>query len=86
MPARINEKGKKAPKDETGTWIAIPGKIRFSLADDRKAFKTIELSAAQFGEIENLTEPLFSKKVKTTVILNPYNGGIEKIESNPIEK
>lgn len=86
MPARINETGKKAPKDETGIWIAIPGKIRFSLADDRKAFKTIELSAAQFGEIENLTEPLFSKKVKTTVILNPYNGGIEKIESNPIEK
>lgn len=85
MPGRITENGKKAPKDETGIWITVPGKIRFSLADKTGNLQTMEFSAAQFGEIENLTEPLFSKKVKTTVILNPYNGGIEKIESLPIK-
>ena len=85
MPEYINEPGKKAPKDETGIWISLPGKVRFSLSNGEKALKTLEFSASQFGEIENLNDPLFSKKVKTTLLLHPYNGGIEKIESVQIK-
>ena len=81
IPEYINEPGKKTPKDETGIWISLPGKVRFSLAYGEKTLKTLEFSASQFGEIENLNEPLFSKKVNTTLLLHPYNGGIEKIES-----
>lgn len=85
MPERIVEHGKKAPKDETGIWIALPGKVRVSMEDMTKPLATIEFSAAQFGEVENLNEPLFSKKVETRLVLNPYNGGIESIESQPIK-
>lgn len=84
MPARINEPGKKV-KDETGVWIVLPGKIRVAVATNTKTLLTKELSAAQFGEEENLNEPLFSKKVNTQLVLNPYNGGIDKIESTPIK-
>lgn len=84
-PPHINEQGKKAPKDETGIWIALPGKIRLTVTDGQMPLNTTELSASQFGEIENLNEPLFSKKVMTRLVLNPYNGGIEDIESAPIK-
>lgn len=84
-PPHINEQGKKAPKDETGIWIALPGKIRLSVSDGIVSLNTIELSASQFGEVENLNDPLFSKKVMTRLVLNPYNGGIEDIESAPIK-
>lgn len=85
MPERIVEQGKKAPKDETGIWIALPGKVRVSMEDMTKQLSAIEFSAAQFGEVENLNAPLFSKKVETRLVLNPYNGGIESIESQPIK-
>lgn len=85
MPEQIMDYGKKAPKDETGVWIALPGKISVSIADMSGKVKTLDVSAAQFGDVENLNEPLFSKKVFTTLILNPYNGGIEKIESTPVK-
>lgn len=85
MPERIVEQGKKAPKDETGIWIALPGKVRVSMENMTKQLSAIEFSAAQFGEVENLNAPLFSKKVETRLVLNPYNGGIESIESQPIK-
>jgi hypothetical protein len=85
MPERIVEPGKKAPKDETGIWIALPGKVRVSLENMEAKMSTLEFSAAQFGEVENLNAPLFSKKVETRLVLNPYNGGIESIESQPIK-
>lgn len=85
MPERITEVGKKAPKDETGLWVCLPSKINVALSTIRGQSALIEFGAAQFGEVENLNEPLFSKKVNTTIVLNPYNGGIEKIESVPVK-
>lgn len=84
-PEHIMEQGKKAPKDETGVWICLPGKIHMDLSTMNETIKSISFGAAQFGEIENLNEPLFSKKVMTKIVLNQYNGGIEKIESNPVK-
>lgn len=84
-PERILEQGKKAPKDETGVWICLPGKIQTTLSTAGIPVSTLSFGAAQFGELENLNEPLFSKKVSTSIILNPYNGGIEKIDSAPIK-
>ena len=84
-PERITEQGKKAPKDETGVWICLPGKIKVSLATAEGEVAAIDFGAAQFGEIENLNEPLFGKKVNTSIVLNPYNGGIDKIESVPVK-
>lgn len=85
MPERINEAGKKH-KDETGIWVVLPGKVRVTLTDGKNSvLKSVEFSASQYGDVENLNEPLFSKKVMTRLNLNPYNGGIEKIESEPLK-
>lgn len=85
MPEHINPQTKKAPKDETGVWIVLPCKARVTLFDQRSPLSTLELSVAQIGEVENLNEPLFSKKVLTSLTLHPYNGGIDKIESVPVK-
>lgn len=85
QPERIIEQGKKAPKDETGVWIVLPGKVRVILSDMQDAWKQMEVSMAQFGDVENLNEPLFSKKVLTSIVLHPVNGGIDKIESIPVK-
>lgn len=85
QPERIIDV-KKAPKDETGVWIVRPGKVRVTLSDTNETLtNTLEVSMAQFGEVENLNEPLFGKKVLTSIVLQPYNGGIEKIESMPVK-
>ena len=81
QPEPIVEPGKKTPKDETGVWIVLPGKARITLSDAQTSLSTIETSLAQFGQVENLNEPLFGKKVFTSIILHPYNGGIDKINS-----
>lgn len=83
-PAPIAEPQKKAPKDETGVWVALPGKIRLTLAGPGLS-QQLEVAAAQYGEVENLNEPLFSKKVQTTLVLNTWNGGIDKIDSLPVK-
>lgn len=85
QPERITEQGKKAPKDETGIWIALPGKVRVTLSDMHSELKTMDASMAQFGDVENLNDPLFSKKVMTSLVLHPYNGGIDRIESTPVK-
>lgn len=85
IPERITEVGKKAPKDETGLWVCLPGKIRMTLATIREEVESIDFSAAQFGEVENLNEPLFSKKVNTSIVMHPYNGAINKIDSVPVK-
>lgn len=85
QPEHIIEPGKKAPKDETGIWIVLPGKARITLSNTNAAIKTIEASLAQFGEVENLNDPLFGKKINTSIILHPYNGGIDKINSEYIK-
>lgn len=85
MPEGINDSSKKAPKDETGVWVVLPGKIHISIKNLTTELASMDVSAAQFGTVENLNEPLFTKKVLTSLILNPYNGGIDKIESNPIK-
>lgn len=81
QPDHIMDQGKRAPKDETGLWINLPGKIRVVLSNSEGTVDTLEVSAGQFGDVENLNEPLFTKKVLTSIVLNPFNGGIEKIDS-----
>lgn len=81
QPEHIMEQGKRAVKDETGLWICLPGKIRVELANSAGTVDVLDVSAAQFGDVENLNEPLFTKKILTSIVLNPYNGGIEKIDS-----
>lgn len=85
MPDHIGEPGRKAPKDETGVWIVLPGKIHVALASPAAECAALDISAAQYGEVENMGEPLFSKKVETRLVLNPYNGGIESIDSTPVK-
>lgn len=84
MPEHIAPVGKKQ-KDETGLWINLPGKVRATISTLSGPWKSLEFSAGQFGEVENLNEPLFSKKVNTSLVLNPFNGGIEKIDSTPVK-
>lgn len=87
LPQHIMEPGKKTPKDETGIWINLPGKAHVSILSPlKKTLWTIDGAFGQLGETENLNEPLFSKKVNTRLLLNPYNGGIESIESSQVMK
>lgn len=85
-PEPIVEPGKKPAKDETGIWINLPGRVHVSVLDnDCRVWQQIDFAAGQYGNVENLNDPLFTKKVLTRLVLNPYNGGIETIDSAPIK-
>lgn len=80
VPAPVedpNAKKKKLPV----MYACMPGKIKLSLSEGAKPWKAYEIYAAQFGHLNPLDEDLFNKKVVTTVILNPYTGGIQKIKT-----
>lgn len=76
-PPVVEEKKKKEPV----MYTCLPGKIKMTLYDGAQTWKSYELYAAQFGQLSPLDEDLFNKKVTTTVVLNPYTGGIVKINT-----
>lgn len=77
--------GEKRPKDDPGITINMPGKIKTTIIDDNEPVKSFELYAAQYGSLESLSSNLFGKKMVTKLVLNPINGNVESLVTEPLE-
>lgn len=82
--AMPEEKVKKA-KDDIGLNVNMPGRIRVEVLHNGRAGQTYHVQAAQFGRIESLSADLFGKKMLTQIVLNPINGNVESIKTQPID-
>ena len=78
-PSPVDPKKKK--EKEPVLYSCIPGRIRLTLSDGAKAWKSFEMYAAQFGQLNPIDEDVINKKVNTQVVLNPLTGGLEKIKT-----
>jgi hypothetical protein len=80
------EKGKKEKdKNMEGFYVNLPGKIRVKVFKDNNMLAEQELFVAQFGQTEMLDEALFSKKLVTSVVLDPVTGNLESIKTSEAE-
>lgn len=75
----------KKHKEDIGLNVNMPGRITVQLVHEGKALKTYHILAAQFGKVESLSAELFGKKMMTFITLNPINGNVESIKTEPIE-
>ena len=76
----------KKAKDNGGLYVNLPGKILVTLYRGNEQWAAYELYAAQFGTVAALDEDLFSKKLFTSVVLNPVTGNLESIEIDSSKK
>ena len=74
------EQGKKDKKSE-GIYVNLPGKIKVTVASDEGRLLSEDIYAAQFGKMEMIDPNLFSKKLTTSIILNPATGNLESIKT-----
>lgn len=77
---------RKKAKDNGGLYVNLPGKILITLYKGNDQWAAYELYAAQFGTVAALDEDLFSKKLFTSVVLNPVTGNLESIEIDNAKK
>ncbi len=77
--------GEKRAKDDAGITVNMPGKIRITIYEGSIKLSQFETYAAQYGTLETLSSSLFSKKTTSHVQLNPVNGNVESIETEPID-
>ncbi len=76
--------GEKRSKDDAGVTVNMPGKVKISIYEGNRTLASFEAYAAQYGSLESLASSLFSKKTATHVQLNPVNGNVEYIETEPV--
>lgn len=72
-------------KEEPSITVNMPGKVKATVLAGNKAVKAFEFYAAQFGRLETLSANLFGKKMLTKLQLNPVNGNVESISTEPLE-
>lgn len=72
---------KKRNKQVSGIYVNIPGKMRSTIADVKKAILSTELPAGQFGNTELLSGALFNKRYTTRLLLHPISGAVEKLDA-----
>lgn len=75
----------KKSKEDIGLNVNIPGQIRVQLIHDGRTEGNYHVLAAQFGRLEALSAELFGKKMLTMIVLNPINGSVESIKTQPID-
>lgn len=78
------EPGKK-DKNGDAIYVNLPGKIRITLSHQDQPLVSQELFAAQFGRVEMLDGNLFSKKLETSIVLNPATGNLESIKTEVLK-
>ncbi len=78
-PAAVDPKKKK--EKEPVMYACTPGRIKLALFEGTKPWRSYEMYAAQFGQLNPIDEDLINKKVNTMVVLNPYTGSVEKIKT-----
>ncbi|MCD7713358.1 MAG: DUF4831 family protein [Prevotella sp.] len=77
--------GEKRSKDDAGITVNQPGKIRVCILESDRTLAQFEAYAAQYGSMTSLSSSLFSKKVTSHVQLNPVNGLVESLETEPVD-
>ena len=75
----------KKEKDDFQLGVVLPGKIRLTLTDGQNTKSVYETYAAQFGRVEMLSGALFGKKFTSKIQLDPTNGGIVELKTEPLE-
>ena len=66
-------------------YVNQPGKIKVSFEGEPINKQSFEFYAAQFGRVEMLNSTLFGKKFITHITLNPINGAIEHLKTEPLD-
>ncbi|WP_315578558.1 DUF4831 family protein [Hoylesella oralis] len=75
----------KKSKEDIGLYVNMPGKIKVTLYREERIDKQFEVYAAQFGRVEGISGSLFGRKFTTHIILNPINGNVESMNTEPLE-
>ncbi len=77
--------GMKPNKKEPDIMVNMPGKIKATITEGNNPVKIFELYTAQHGRLEALTAALFGRKMTSHLQLNPINGNVELLETEPLE-
>ncbi len=85
QPLKTAADNEKRSKDDGAITVNMPGKIKVTILEGNKTLTSFETYAAQYGNLETLASSLFSKKTTTHVQLNPVNGNVEYIETEPTD-
>lgn len=85
VPAPAPDKKKKKKLEEEGIYVNIPGRAKVTVSHNNQTLYTEECTVAQFGNVELLSAELFNKRYITHLRLNPVNGGLEMMESEPVK-
>lgn len=82
LPApTINEEAtRKKAKMEQGVYYNVPAREAVSIFDATTTYCTAEVSMAQFGNVEILSDVLFDKKTTTRVTFHQETGGLQRLE------
>lgn len=70
---------------DVGVFVNVPGVARLSVYKDKTLWTQFNYYMPQFGNTERLMTELFSKKVMTTLKLNPVTGAIKSIDTTPLK-
>ncbi len=77
--------GEKRSKDDAGITLNLPGKIGVTILDGSTPLARFETYAAQYGTLTSVSGSLFSKKITSHLRLNPVNGNVESLETEPVD-
>lgn len=75
----------KHGKNDLSIAVNMPGKIKATILEGNNPIKAFECYVAQYGRLEGLSENLFGRKALTKVLLNPVNGNVELIDTEPLD-
>lgn len=75
----------KRGKEEPSIAVNMPGKVKATILEGNNPIKAFECYVAQYGRLEYLSSNLFGRKILTTVRLNPVNGNVELIDTEPLD-
>ena len=75
----------KKSKEDISLYVNMPGKIKVTLYREERIDKQFEVYAAQFGRVEGISGSLFGRKFTTHIVLNPINGNVESMNTEPLE-
>lgn len=68
-------------KDDAGLYSNLPGRISVKVLKGSQPLSAHEIYAAQYGKVEPIPGDLFTKKLFTSVVLNPVTGYIDSIQT-----
>lgn len=81
---KLSDENKKKDKNNVGINVNLPGKIKIVITKEEKPFSTFETYAAQYGNVENISGKLWSKKLMTYLVLDAVTGNVISIKTEEL--